>query len=142
MLTIVHMIILIYNLFLYRQMIFIRRTRAGRDVLRLYHLARPSISPHILQARTMASATLNEERFLADRAVPLCSLDVAKSFAHLRCERYLWTLYCKSKLKPTKSSGEEIYTFPEPGFLGWRPDHSRSGLMPYHCLYHCLSCKH
>ncbi|KXN89266.1 Dipeptidyl peptidase 3 [Leucoagaricus sp. SymC.cos] len=31
----------------------------------------------------MASAALNNERFLADRAAPLCSLDVAKSFAQL-----------------------------------------------------------
>jgi len=132
----------IISIFLYRQMmIFIRRTRAGRDVLRsrIYHLAQSSISPYIridVQARTMASATLNDERFLADRAVPLCSLDVAKSFAHLRCELYLWILNYKSRSSPAQSSGEEIYTFPEPRFLGWRPDHSRSGLMPYHYLFH------
>lgn len=41
----------------------------------------------------MASAALNSERFLADHAAPLCGLDVAKSFAYLRCELHLWK-YC------------------------------------------------
>lgn len=45
-------------------------------------------SNHIrIQVRAMAStsAVLNNERFLADRTTPLCGLDVAKSFALLRC---------------------------------------------------------
>jgi len=84
----------------------------------------------------MASTILNDECFLADRAAPLCSLDVANSFAYLRCELYLWMLNYGSKLSFVKSSREEIHAFPEQGFLGWCPDHSRSGLMPNHYLSH------
>ena len=47
--------------------------------LKPYH--HPSLS--LPKFRTMTSATLAAERFLADRNAPFCSLEVAKSFAQL-----------------------------------------------------------
>jgi len=42
------------------------------------------------QTRTMATAAaLNAERFLADRAAPICGLNVATSFAQLRCDQFI-----------------------------------------------------
>lgn len=38
----------------------------------------------------MASATANAERFFADRASPLCSMDIGKSFGQLRS---VWCIY-------------------------------------------------
>ena len=45
----------------------------------------PSLHTIIRQSRNMTNtAAIYADRFLADRAPPLCSLDVSKSFAQLR----------------------------------------------------------
>lgn len=42
-------------------------------------------SPNTIIKKNMTStAAINKERFFADRAPPLCSLDINKSFAQLR----------------------------------------------------------
>ncbi|KAJ3838296.1 aflatoxin-detoxifizyme [Lentinula raphanica] len=41
----------------------------------------------------MASANIHTERFLADRAAPLCSLDISKTFAQLRSKEKKYTHY-------------------------------------------------
>lgn len=61
--------------------------RNGQNSFRQLTTARPpprspSILLNTLRSRTMATTT--SERFLADRAAPLCSLNVAKSFGLLR----------------------------------------------------------
>lgn len=48
-------------------------------------LYRPASHRYIPKSRTMAtSAAIQAERFFADRAAPICSLEIAKSFALLR----------------------------------------------------------
>ena len=49
-----------------------------------HHLLRSPSRIHSRQLRTMASVNLATERFYADRDTPVCSLEVAKSFAQLR----------------------------------------------------------
>ncbi|KAL0946907.1 hypothetical protein HGRIS_013069 [Hohenbuehelia grisea] len=62
------------------------------------HLSRHQIQPCLANFRscksyqTMASTT-QAERFLADRTAPLCSLEVAKSFAQLSSKEKLYTHY-------------------------------------------------
>ncbi|KAF5392065.1 hypothetical protein D9757_003299 [Collybiopsis confluens] len=41
--------------------------------------------------RSMASTNVNSERFLADRAAPLCSMDIAKTFAQLSSKEKKYT---------------------------------------------------
>ncbi|KAK0497634.1 aflatoxin-detoxifizyme [Armillaria luteobubalina] len=61
---------------------------------RVYHLSSYTRSRHLnIYRRAMATATVHRERFLADNAAPLCSMDVGKSFDQLSPKEKLYTHY-------------------------------------------------
>ncbi|KAK0433619.1 aflatoxin-detoxifizyme [Armillaria borealis] len=61
---------------------------------RVHHLSLYTRSRHLnIYSRAMATTTVHGERFLADKAAPLCGMDVGKSFDQLSSKEKLYTHY-------------------------------------------------
>ncbi|KAJ3793911.1 hypothetical protein GGU11DRAFT_360118 [Lentinula aff. detonsa] len=58
------------------------------------HCGQTTHKPHFFLHKVfMASINVHSERFLADRAAPLCSLDISKTFAQLSSKEKKYTHY-------------------------------------------------
>lgn len=107
-----------------------RSRNALRTFFLPHHPRRPAAYTHKprLQLRTMASVNLATERFYADRDTPVCSLNVAKSFAQLRCVLAIIFTAVKSPNPTTRRQleREEVRPLHRSGIVGRCADHPRA----------------
>lgn len=76
------------------------------------------------QQFSISTTMANSERFFADRAAPLCSMDIAKSFGQLRSVVLLCCKVPEASNSRIQLYREKVHSLLDPGIMGRGTNHS------------------